>query len=886
MSEFALNELQAQWLLSQGLVPEAALQQALLHCRGPAPSELCQCLEQRSLIDQGQAYQTRQAVQFYQQNHRWPPSQDSLKTHSTPRDAPISDSGRLNPLTHSAGPNIMQVVQAALQDRYVIEGVAGQGGMGMILKAFRLKDQVPVAIKVLTQENAERVETKRFQREARLVQALNHPNIARVFEHGMATQVPYFVMEWIEGLDLEEKIRAYYKGEQASFSHAELTLFLADVADALAYCHREGLIHRDVKPSNILICNGRAKLIDFGLVKRDEQVMDSHSLTLSKSGEALGTPAFMAPEQVDPKGDFGTVCPATDVWGLGTTLFYALTGMPPYEGETITNLYIKLLTQAPPKLSDINPELPAELSLLCEQCMQKQSQERISIDELRQRLRAFARPKQKRRPIILALALVLLAALAAAFLWPGAPVLEEPSAQAKREITQAESVLIEGQCNLAKVIVRSGDVSAVSNADGHYELEVALKEGKNKVSVTFQFQDQSFEKKLIVVRDSQAPKIDLGLLDNKVVLDDERRIQGTVIDQSAVDLWVNKEPVELGENGAFQFQFPKEGLPPEKIQLIAQDRAGNRVVKDFEAVTSDRYYYEQSKRALSDIQRWDVLPDALQDKIIRSLSRALKGRFRLVGVKRYQVAGQSHRIASFRHRKSGLIFQLIPGGTFRMGLDYNKRVETAVFLRSEGQGGAVSQLTVERPDHDCVIRKPFFLSQTEVSQKVWNILAVQSEKAPAESDLPMTRVSWRKCVRWLASGDLRLPSEAEWEYACRGSSRSRFFWGDQKNESFANVNSSVIAPVTRRVKQTNAFGLADITGNVWEWCQDGWIDNYKAGPLTEAPRGDAKKMGAVFRGGSAVNPWTSARSTYRGRAPYSSRAQNIGFRAAADVFPD
>ncbi|MDF1666640.1 MAG: serine/threonine-protein kinase, partial [Planctomycetota bacterium] len=344
MSDLAINEAQAQWLSSQGYMTHDALNQALYHCRSQTQYDLCGWLEQHGLLSSEQARITRQAVQASPQFGALPQSQDFLKTQATPLSVPDSDA--LKTLKTSLGPNALQIMQSALADRYLIEKIAGQGGMGTILKAYRLTDQEPVAVKVLSESATQSLEAKRFQREARLLQSLNHENIARVFEYGIASQIPYFVMEWLDGPDLEEKIRAYFRGQSEAFTLEDLTLFLADVADALAYCHSEGLIHRDIKPSNILILsNGHAKLIDFGLVKRDKQVMDSHSLTLSKSDEALGTPAFMAPEQVDPKGDFGTVCPATDVWGLGTTLFYALTGSPPYEGETITNLYIKLLTQ-------------------------------------------------------------------------------------------------------------------------------------------------------------------------------------------------------------------------------------------------------------------------------------------------------------------------------------------------------------------------------------------------------------------------------------------------------------------------------------------------------------------------------------------------------------
>lgn len=888
MSDPVINDLQAQWLSSQRCLSADALNQARYHCQSQVQFDLCALLEQHGQITPVQAASARQAAQSYRESGAWSPSQDFIRTHSTPLASPGANADAMQTLKTSIGPNALQIMQNALKENYAIERIAGQGGMGVILKAYRVKDQEPVAIKVLSETAAKSLEAKRFQREARLLQGLKHENIARVFEYGKASEIPYFVMEWVEGPDLEEKIREFFRGRAEAFTYEELTLFLADVADALVYCHSEGLIHRDIKPSNILILSdGRAKLIDFGLVKRDQQRMDSHSLTLSKSDEALGTPAFMAPEQVDPKGDFGTVCPATDVWGLGTTLFYALTGSPPYEGETITNLYIKLLTQDPPKLSDINPDLPAALSKLCEDCMQKKSSDRITIEELAERLREFGTPEKTRNRVIeISLGIVFISlALCLFFLLPPSTTLKAPTATVQNAITNEESVLIEGQCQLGGVVVKYGEESTVSDSDGSYLLRVPLKEGLNKLTLTFQFEDQQLKESIEVRRDSRPPLIDVRLVDNKIVIDEQSRIRGSVKDESPVDLWINKENVTIDENGQFEFQLRNLKSSKFTIQILAQDQAGNRYTEGFDAITGTQYYYEQSKSILAELQRWDFLNDDSQDRLIRALSKHVDKRFQFIEMRRFKVGGQSHRIASFRHSKTDMIFQLIPGGRYRMGLDYNKRNSALNFMKKHQQRVNPSYLLWEQPDHSCLIRKPFFLSQTEVSRAHWNAMAAKDDRVFPVSDLPMSHISWPQCVNWLSLGGLRLPSEAEWEYGCRSGTVSRFFWGDEANASFATVGSPV-TPVTFHLKKTNAFGLADMCGNVWEWCQDGWISNYKDGPKNDQSRGTAKTMGAVFRGGAARNSWGVARSTYRDRAAYGSSAYNIGFRAAADVFPD
>ncbi len=206
---------------------------------------------------------------------------------------------------------------------YRVEGVLGHGGMGIVYRAWHLRLDRAVALKMLLAGPYARPEEReRFLREAQAVAALRHPNIVQVHDVGEVDGRPYFTMELVEGGDLAEQIQGV---PQPARQAADL---VATLADAVHAAHQSGIVHRDLKPSNILLTeDGTPKVTDFGLARRLE---GDGGLTLS--GAPLGTPSYMAPEQA--RGDKDAIGPATDVYALGAILYELLTGRPPFRAET------------------------------------------------------------------------------------------------------------------------------------------------------------------------------------------------------------------------------------------------------------------------------------------------------------------------------------------------------------------------------------------------------------------------------------------------------------------------------------------------------------------------------------------------------------------------
>src|SRR6202045_160071 len=201
---------------------------------------------------------------------------------------------------------------------YRVDALLGYGGMGVVYRAWHLRLNRAVALKMLRAGPcARRDELERFLREAQAVAALRHPNIVQVHDVGDVEGRPYFTMEFVEGGDLADQIQGVPQPAR------QAATLVATLADAVHVAHQSGIVHRDLKPANVLLTrDGTPKVTDFGLARRLE---GNGGLTLS--GVPVGTPSYMAPEQA--RGQKAAIGPATDVYALGAILYELLTGRPP-----------------------------------------------------------------------------------------------------------------------------------------------------------------------------------------------------------------------------------------------------------------------------------------------------------------------------------------------------------------------------------------------------------------------------------------------------------------------------------------------------------------------------------------------------------------------------
>jgi eukaryotic-like serine/threonine-protein kinase len=247
---------------------------------------------------------------------------------------------------------------------YEILGRLGKGGMGVVYKARDEKLNRVVALKmVLAGEHADPDQLARFYLEAEAVAHLRHPNVVQIYEIGTAGGVPYIALEYLPGGRLDQGSR---QGPQPPRRAAELVRTLAQ---AVHTAHQAGIVHRDLKPANVLFAqDGTAKVTDFGLAKRLEAPGQT------QTGQILGTPAYMAPEQA--RGESKSVGPAADLYALGAILYELLTGRPPFQGDSVMQTLQQVLRDEPVPPRKLAPGVPADLETVCLKALHKEAGQR------------------------------------------------------------------------------------------------------------------------------------------------------------------------------------------------------------------------------------------------------------------------------------------------------------------------------------------------------------------------------------------------------------------------------------------------------------------------------------------------------------------------------
>ncbi len=274
-------------------------------------------------------------------------------------------------------------LSAALASRYRIEGELGQGGMATVYLAEDLKHHRKVAIKVMREDLAASMGAARFLREIEIAARLQHPNILPLLDSGDADGLLYYVMPYVEGRSLRERMER--EGELPVREAVRLT---AEVADALAHAHAQGVVHRDIKPDNVMLSGRHALVSDFGVAKAVSEAADHHTITTL--GVALGTPTYMSPEQAS--GD-AHIDQRSDIWALGEMAYELLTGRPAFAGENARQILAAHLTEEPTPLHAVRPAVPAALDAVILRCLEKRPADRWQhAGELRAALEPFATP--------------------------------------------------------------------------------------------------------------------------------------------------------------------------------------------------------------------------------------------------------------------------------------------------------------------------------------------------------------------------------------------------------------------------------------------------------------------------------------------------------------
>ena len=705
---------------------------------------------------------------------------------------------------------------------YRIERELGRGGMGRVCIAHDLELNRRVALKLLLREREPSAEeSARFRIEGESLARLEHPHIVRVLAAGDAAGVAYLALELVEGEALDKCVK---RGPLPPREAAQIAL---ELAGALCHAHERGILHRDLKPANVLLdLTGQPRLTDFGLALQ----LDAEAERLSRTGQTLGTPAYMAPEQA--AGEKQRIDVRTDVYGLGATLYALAAGRAPFTAASPIQLITHVLRSEPEPPSRHAPEVEPALDAIVLKCLAKARRRRYpDMGALAEDLGRYlsgeqvAAARSTRRWSALALgASVLALGVAGVIAVKGLAPTNAPSPSV--EVESAEK-----------------RVSAVRLTAGGVEVT-----GKPELAL-----------EVVISGEATRLRLDAG---------------GATRDLSGPGL--HSVPLALG---------------PNRIVLWVEDSSGPLPPQE-----------------LPTVYRVDTRGGALQPSAVEG---------------------------EFVWKPDGSVLVFHPPGTFAMG---HTRGDVAALKALFSERDALEEIAGrgqrELPLHRVVLTRGFLLGKFELTWGAFDRFA--RERLPrqvmrvpltlvtvrevlrevpdprystfvASDEMPVFNVTWEEAQAYCEWAGLRLPSEAEWEYAARGPGDPRTFpWGELPSpeewraEPRANLADErypapfpCASPVGSFPAGVSWRGVHDLAGNVYEWTSDRKYFYLPGGGELMDPRGFDQRLRDdpedrvrfQIRGGAYDVPLPRLRCSFRNTQHRSKeREGDLGFRVALDAW--
>jgi formylglycine-generating enzyme required for sulfatase activity/serine/threonine protein kinase len=772
--------------------------------------------------------------------------------------------------------------------------VLGAGAMGIVYQAEDPLLQRRVALKAMLPKLAScDLNRQRFLREAQAAASVEHDHIITIHQVGQDGEIPYLTMAFLKGETLEALV------EREHILPLPLALRIArEMAEGLQAAHEQGLVHRDVKPANVFLegSRSRVKLLDFGLVR---PVNGNEQLTMV--GDIVGTPAYMAPEQAWGK----EVDPRTDLFSLGCVLYRMLGGQTPFLGNSALDTLVSLVSDESIPLRQLNPQVPEEVETLVSWLLIKDLEGRPgSAQEVSE------------------------------ILWGLEQAVAPASASAEPPVSPSTNSA--GDPAMLVPVTPGSEGSGVSYPP-LADLTVAARENQATPAAPGPAEGQGREGRATMIPTPGEQKLSwlsLGEIESPEVavvspsLAEQERTETTSTQPSGSP----GGPPSLPDH---QSESQEAQAPPSRGRvLVLRGLVGLAaftvvllvlgLVKNLASSPENTEPGEQGPNQTGRI------PESL---LLRGLGRKESD----AGIPR-NGARPNNPISTLPHRGTeekppdplpsgrgepgsavsepdgadavppitnsiGMKLVWVAEGKFTMGSP-----------REEKERGGDESL------HEVEISKPFYMGAHEVTQEQYERVmghnpsafsATGSSKDAVRGmdtrSFPVEGVSWDDAMEFCgklsalpeekqAGRVYRLPTEAEWEYACRGgpvSSGTPFHFGDTLSSHQANFigDQPYGAPKGPNLARTtrvgsypcNGLGLYDMHGNVWEWCES-WYGTYPPGPVSD-PTGPATGTYRVLRGGSWLSGGCSCRSALRSHLMPGGRVNNIGFRVVVRVDP-
>lgn len=743
---------------------------------------------------------------------------------------------------------------------YLILDKLGQGGMGLVLKAMHRRMERVVALKVMSQAGMKSPDAvQRFHREVKAAAKLNHPNIVTAYDADEANGTHFLVMEYVEGTDLSALVK-----KQGPLPVEHAVPYILQAARGLEYAHSRGVIHRDIKPSNLLLSQGNdmsapgpvIKILDMGLARIDEGANAQAELTTT--GAVMGTVDYMAPEQALSARSADA---RSDIYSLGITLWYLLTGRIAYEGDSVMARLLAHRDVAIPSLAD--------------------------------EFRKANRPA-------------------------GAPPFSGASGTESNITPIDGSRGLDPPCEALDAVFRRMVAKRVE--DRYQSMSEVIRDLERFLSGTAPFA-ASHPGRTPSVADTEkmplhipSPPLTGGRSDLSA--------NGTMADPWGASLPASRAAAET-------IILPVEGRStgpgPNPSQTTksagSKQRTGRSLLIGSIGAVVTIVLVILFSSSNSDGSRKDAVPGRLLGPAPKPVTTPAGSAppqavapFDAGQARAHQEAWAKHLGTTVETTNSvGGKMVLIPPGEFLMG---STDEQIAVAIR-EVQSDTADQTTMdliqrtERPQHRVVITKPFFMGATEVTLGQFKkFVAATGHQTygetqtndpsgrtylrpgyPVTDDSPVSLVTWDEAVKycnWLSELEqtaYRLPTEAEWEYACRAGTETLRSWGDSPTQSIRyawTIRNSEMRPHPVATRLPNPFGLFDLHGNVSEWCEDRFDELWYAKSPTEDPVGSNPGAHTQSVRGGNWDHHSIVRSAGRTGSTHHVHDYTLGFRVVQE----
>jgi formylglycine-generating enzyme required for sulfatase activity/serine/threonine protein kinase len=720
---------------------------------------------------------------------------------------------------------------------YRVLEVLGAGGMGVVFKAEDPALARIVALKVMLPSATDSAAAKeRFLREARMAAALDHDHVVRIFQVGEDRGVPFLAMEFLKGESLEDRLK-----RDGRIPIGEAVRIGREVADGLAVAHQHGLIHRDIKPANVWMekrlvrrkdgstdapdrAPARVKILDFGLAR------GSGDATLTQVGAILGTPSYMPLEQA--RGDRVDI--RCDLYSLGVVLYRMVTGELPFKGNNTLSVLAALVTKTATEPRKINPNVPVRLNDLLMRLLSKNAEDRPARAEevygaLSEIEETLGEP---------------LSAVEPARNTSIAPPVPNPLPRRERSRRWPLVALCLG---FAAAAIVCGIVVFWPTPHG----TVRIESDDPNVEITF---------------DEAGPTIK-GTSKSPISLTPGPH--GLFVKRGDFEFVADRFEIKNGDTVTLKVERVND-----KVRLVRDGRVLGEKDLPSPKIDPPHLKVEPAKTPTTPIAKVEPPPTRSNPAPeAKTVSAALK-------------AGEEWT------NELGMKFVWIPPGKFLMG---SPKSEQDWVRKTFGDlGGA---LAAQETQHEVEITKGFYLGKYAVTQAEYEKVMGKNPSwfsstgggkdrvgALDTGRFPVEHLSWddaREFCRKLSQREgkeCRLPSEAEWEYACRAGTKTAFNVGDQLTERDANFDMKKGRPVAVGSYAANAWGLHDMHGNVWQWCEDRYAADYYTKSPAQDPPGPSVGTNRVYRGGSWLTSARVCRSADRSKNLPTDLGFYLGFR--------